>query len=274
MIDAKKVLKEYALLPNKALGQNFLISEAAINTIVGAAELKGKNVLEIGPGLGTLTEYLCREADSVLAVEIDKNMIEVLKSTLNAYSNVKVLHRDFLDMSFKELSELVPCPMAVAANLPYYVTTPICLRLVKWDADILNMVLMVQKEAAERFFAKPGDRVYGRLSVLMQVRFEITSLLSLSPACYYPQPTVDSEVVHMKKRADTELLPGFFEFVTAAFSSRRKRLTNNLAAYGKERISGALEACEISLLARAEELSPDRFYRFFKYAMGIENKNY
>ncbi|MBQ3552494.1 MAG: ribosomal RNA small subunit methyltransferase A [Clostridia bacterium] len=272
MIDAKKVLKERALLPNKALGQNFLISEAAINTILNAAQLKGKNVLEIGPGLGTLTEYLCREAGSVLAVEIDKNMIEVLKSTLHSYSNINVLHRDFLDMSFKELSDLMPCPIVIAANLPYYVTTPICLRLVKWDADILNMVLMVQKEAAERFFARPGDRVYGRLSVLMQVRFEISSLLSLPPCCYYPQPTVDSEVVHMKRRTDTEFLPGFFEFVTAAFSSRRKRLTNNLASYGKENILNALEFCKISLFARAEELSPDQFYKFFKYASGIENK--
>ena len=262
--ETKKLLQEFGLTPNKALGQNFLCDDNAVNAILNAADIDGENVLEIGPGLGALTLPLSQRAKNLVAVEIDAAMFRVLSQRLKDAQNTLLLHSDFLKFNLQTLpAAFLGEGFHVAANLPYYVTTPICMALLSGGHPIRSMTLMLQKEAAERFYAAPSSRVYGPLSVLSQYSYTIKKVLSLSPASYYPEPEVDSVVIRLIKKEDAPFLRALPPLLHAAFAMRRKTLFNNLKPLfeSREALYETLEACGIDPAERAEALSPADFAR-------------
>ncbi len=251
--DIKQILAENGLTPNRALGQNFLCDEAAANAIADSLP-EGAPVLEIGPGLGSLTEALLGAGHDVAAVEIDGDMIAALKRRFARDVRLTLIHGDFLKT---DVSALFNGGFCVAANLPYYATTPICMRLLCAGLDIPAMTLMLQQEAAQRFFAAPGERVYGPLSVMAGWLYSAERLLALTPASYYPQPDVDSAVVHLIRR-DTPFEPRMPVLVRAAFAMRRKTLKNNLKPLGIT--ADMIAQAGIDPRIRAEALAPKDFF--------------
>ena len=244
-------LSKYNLTPNKALGQNFLVDENAIARIIEAADAKGKLVLEIGPGLGALTKGLCGVASRVIAVEKDAAMATALSASLPC-ENLTVVNRDFLDCDLTALTD--GAPYIAVGNLPYYVTTPIVEKLLTHTP--LSMTLMVQREAAERFFAKPGDRVYGPVAVLSQTLYTFEKALDVPRESFYPKPDVDSTVVRLTRDADaTEDGAAFMQYVKRAFAMRRKTLRNNVLAHHTG-FDEALVRLGLPAGVRAEAIEP------------------
>lgn len=250
----KEQLERFGLSPNRALGQNFLASGEKAEAIAKAACQDGLPVLEIGPGLGALTGPLLCRAPRVCAVEIDQAMAGALRSLFAQDPRLRIFQEDFLKADLNLLYGELGGPFVVAANLPYYATTPICLRLLGCGLPISRMVLMAQREAADRFFARPGYRQYGPLSVLAQYYYAPQALMDLSPGDYYPQPEVSSGVVLLIRR-ETALIPGFLDFLQRAFAMRRKTLGNNLK--GLSGAAQAMERCGVSPGVRAESLAPE-----------------
>lgn len=259
--DIKALLQQEELTPNKALGQNFLTDEDAALRIAEASGAANFPVLEIGPGLGALTEMLLRISPHVTAVEIDAAMVRILKNRFGEDENFALIHEDFLKTDLSALSALWGDGCTVAANLPYYVTTPICMKLLTSALPIQSMALMLQKEAADRFFARPSSRQYGPLSVMAQHYYHVSSLMALSPRSYYPQPEVDSSVVLLVRKEDAPVLPFLPRALDAAFSMRRKTMLNNIKAAGfsKEETEALLERAGIAPSARAEALPTEVF---------------
>lgn len=251
----KAQLAQYGLTPNKALGQNFLADDMAAEEI--AASCKGA-IIEIGPGMGALTEKLLNRPEKVAAVEIDRRMAEILKDRFG--DRLMLIEGDVLKTDIKEIAESLGGAVSIAGNLPYYITTPICTQLITCGADIRSMTLMMQKEAAERFFAKPGDRVYGPLTVLAQYYYDVSTLLRLSREAYYPRPEVDSVVLKLERK-QAEHHPMLHWLLESAFAMRRKTLSNNLKAAGisDERLNEICEAVGIQPNIRAEKLTPAQF---------------
>ena len=245
----KALLARFGLSPNRGLGQNFLVDGDKAEAIAAAACPEGGPVLEIGPGLGALTEPLLARARRVCAVEIDPALCQALQALFG------LLQGDFLKADWEEIQAILGEPFSVAANLPYYVTTPICLRLLSCGLPIPRMALMAQTECADRFFAQPGSRQYGPLAVLAQYYYQPRALCSLSPADYYPQPGVDSQVVALESR-NRPFLPQFAGFLQQAFAMRRKTLRNNLKAYPG--LDAALASLDLDPGCRAEALSPQQ----------------
>ena len=229
------ILHRFNLHADKKLGQNFLISEDVVRRIAAAAELtEGDAVLEIGPGIGTLTQALAETGADVTAVELDRRLLPVLDKTLEGYGNVRVINADVLELNVNEA--MGGKTFKVAANLPYYITTPIIFALLEKKLPVERMVVMVQKEVAERMTAAPGGKEYGALSVAMQYYTEPELAFIVPPDCFIPRPSVDSAVVVCKNRTtppvdvcDEKL---FFKVVKAAFSLRRKMLSNALKNMG------------------------------------------
>ena len=229
------ILRRFNLHADKKLGQNFLISEDVVRRIAAATELaEGDAVLEIGPGIGTLTQALVETGADVTAVELDRRLLPVLDKTLEGYSNVRVINADVLELNVNEA--MGGKTFKVAANLPYYITTPIIFALLEKKLLVERMVVMVQKEVAERMTAAPGGKEYGALSVAMQYYTEPELAFIVPPDCFIPRPSVDSAVVVCKNRTtppvdvcDEKL---FFKVVKAAFSLRRKMLSNALKNMG------------------------------------------
>lgn len=251
----KERLLAYGLQPNKALGQNFLINETARD-----AMLEGLGALpayEIGPGLGALTQGLLRGGRQVTAVEKDAAMARILEETLGG-DTLRVMHRDALLVRPAEIAGWMGgAPFCVAGNLPYYITSQLVLQLLGSNLPILQMVLMVQEEAAARFFARPGERVYGPLRVLCACSFEAKLLTTLSPADYFPQPAVRSAVVRLE--GDIRKAPGGFSaFLQGAFAMRRKTLLNNLLQIGLAREPALDAVSQLGLPAdiRASAMEP------------------
>lgn len=256
----RELLDTSGLVPNKALGQNFLTDENAIAALLDAADARGKPVLEIGAGLGALTEGLIARAARVAAVEIDARMAAVLK---NRFGGALLLYNeDFLRCDLEAIwRALGGEAVTVTGNLPYYATTPICTRLFSCALPIERMTLMVQREAAERFFAKPGDRVYGPMTVLAQAYYTPARILALPPESYYPKPEVYSEAVTLLRNGEP-YREKLADLVKACFAMRRKTLYNNLKGYcGVPALERALDGCGIAPSARAETLAPERFLR-------------
>lgn len=251
----KAQLAQYGLTPNKALGQNFLADEDAAERIAASC---GGAVIEIGPGMGALTEKLLNREERVAAIEIDHRMAEILKERFG--DRLMLFEGDVLKADIKEIAESLGGEVSIAGNLPYYITTPICTRLITCGADIRSMTLMMQKEAAERFFAKPGDRVYGPLTVLAQYYYDVTTLLHLSKEAYYPQPEVDSVVLKLERK-DAEPHPMLHWLLESAFAMRRKTIANNLKAAGisDARLNAICAAVGIESNIRAEKLTPAQF---------------
>lgn len=254
------ILKTFNIHMSKKLGQNFLIDADIVRGIVDAADIRpGERVLEIGPGIGTLTQGLAEAGAEVTAVELDKKLPAVLAKTLEGYENVRIVQGDILKVNIPEImgSE----PFKVAANLPYYITTPIIMTLLERRLPISRLVTMVQKEVADRMVAEPGTRVYGALSVAVQYYTQPHVELDVPPRSFIPAPEVDSVVIVCDVRekppvtvADEKL---FFRVVRAAFGQRRKTLSNALkgAGFDKELIRTALPAAGIDGTRRGETLS-------------------
>lgn len=263
----RALLKERGLSPNKSLGQNFLCDANIIRKIADAAGVSRDDaVLEIGPGLGALTRELCDRAKRVVAVEIDSGLAEVLKDTLSDKDNATVLHEDFLKCDLTELHKaLGGGPFRVAANLPYYITTPIIMRLLESGLPVQSMSFLIQKEVAERMAAAPKNKSYGSLSIAVQYHTDVSVVLNVPRGCFLPPPGVDSVVVRLEKRPPKVSVPSeedFFKITRAAFAMRRKTLVNNLSAglgISKERAEGLLKAAGLPVTVRGEELSLEQF---------------
>ena len=260
----RHILKKFKLRAVKGLGQNFLIDAQVVRQIVAAAEIcAGEDVLEIGPGIGTLTQGLLEAGAHVTAVELDKKLPAVLQETLAGYENFRLVEGDVLKIN---LAELMPRPFKVAANLPYYITTQILLTLLEKNLPATKIVTMVQKEVAERMTAAPGSKIYGALSVAVQFRSEPRIAFEVPPKSFLPSPEVTSAVVVCDVRkppfeVDEEF---FFKVVRTAFAQRRKTLLNSLAVFGKEKIL----ASGVDVKRRAETLSLEEFAALCKILKG------
>ena len=258
------ILNRFKLRADKKLGQNFLIDENVVHQIVAAAELsEADTVLEVGPGIGTLTQGLAESKARVVAVELDTRLLPVLATTLNGYDNVRVVHGDILKVNIME--EVGAPSFKVCANLPYYITTPIIFALLEKRLPMERLVAMVQKEVAERMAAQPGGKEYGALSVAIQYYTEPKIAFIVPPTSFIPAPAVDSAVIVCKRRekppvevCDEGL---FFRVVKAAFSLRRKMLSNSLKNMGikSEQVAKWLELAGADGKRRAETLSLEDF---------------
>lgn len=258
------ILNRFKLRADKKLGQNFLIDENVVRQIVEAAELsEADTVLEVGPGIGTLTQGLAESKAKVVAVELDTRLLPVLATTLEGYDNVRVVHGDILKVNIME--EVGAPKFKVCANLPYYITTPIIFALLEKRLPMERLVAMVQKEVAERMAAQPGGKEYGALSVAIQYYTEPEIAFIVPPTSFIPAPAVDSAVIVCKRRekppvevCDEGL---FFRVVKAAFSLRRKMLSNSLKNMGikSEQVAKWLELAGVDGKRRAETLSLEDF---------------
>lgn len=264
----KALLSGANLSPNKALGQNFFLDDALLAATAADFAARGENVLEIGAGLGALTAPLLAVGANVWAVEKDAALAALLPDALGevlaspAAGRLTVLHADALkcDLSF------VTSDFLAAGNLPYYITTPLCERLLKLRPR--RLLLMVQREAGERFLAKPSHKNYGTLSILSQLYYTTRQLAALPPESYWPQPTVDSVLLLLDRRADAPALPpaAFAAFIDRCLLQRRKTLKNNLKELTA--LPDALTALGLNADVRGEALSPEMLYRLYQLLFG------
>ncbi|WP_409228674.1 16S rRNA (adenine(1518)-N(6)/adenine(1519)-N(6))-dimethyltransferase RsmA [Gudongella sp. SC589] len=266
----REVLDRHGFTFSKGLGQNFLIDGNIVRKIVKSADItKDDYVIEIGPGMGTLTEELALNAKKVIAIEIDERLRPVLAETLEPYDNVDVVYGDVLKLPLKEIIE-DKCEgqsVKVVANLPYYVTTPIIGRLIEEDLPLQSISVMVQKEVADRMVAKPHTKDYGSLTLFVGFYTEPQIMMKVPKTVFMPQPKIDSSVIKLNVRKE---LPdtnrdSYFKLVRAAFSKRRKTLINALSTYGlladKEAIREALKRAGIEESVRGEDLEMDDYVR-------------
>lgn len=264
------VLQKYQFHFQKKYGQNFLIDTSVLERIIKAAQIGAEDcVLEIGPGIGTMTQYLAENAGKVVAVEIDKALIPILEETLAPYENITIMQGDILKTDIGELAEKYNAgkPLKVVANLPYYITTPIIMGLFEKNVPLESITVMVQKEVAERMQAKPGGGEYGALSLAVQYYAEPEIVANVPPNCFMPRPNVGSAVVKLKRYekppVEVEDEGFLFAMIRAAFNQRRKMLVNALAAgmpeLTKEKIAEALFKLGISETIRGEKLSLAEF---------------
>ena len=262
----RHILKAFNLHATKKFGQNFLVDANIVRGIVDSAEAgPGAKILEIGPGIGTLTQGLAESGAEVIAVEIDKKLPAVLAETLKGYDNVTIVPGDILKVNIREI--MGEGPFKVAANLPYYITTPILMALLEQHLPITHIVTMVQKEVAERMVAKPGSRIYGALSVAVQYYTEPHIAYDVPPRSFIPAPEVDSVVIACKVRETPAVAVKdekvFFRVVKAAFGQRRKTISNAMkgAGFDKEQIAAAFEKAGIDAGRRGETFSLEEFGR-------------
>ena len=266
-----EVLQKYRFNFQKKFGQNFLIDTHVLDKIIDASGVTEDDfVLEIGPGIGTMTQYLCERAREVVAVEIDKNLIPILSDTLKNYSNVTVINEDILKLDICKLAEEKNQgkPIKVVANLPYYITTPIIMGLFESHVPIDSITIMVQKEVAERMQEKPGSKEYGALSLAVQYYAKPEIVANVPPNCFMPRPNVASAVIRLTRHREcpVEVLDEkiMFRIIRAAFNQRRKTLQNSIhnAAdlnFSKEQVVAALEEMQLSQTVRGEVLSLKQF---------------
>ena len=268
----RDVLRRHDLHAKKKYGQNFLVEPRVLEEIVRAAGItREANVLEIGPGIGTLTQYLAYSAAHVTAVEIDRALLPVLWETLEGWDNVDVVHGDILKLDIPTLLS-GRSPWKIAANLPYYVTTPILMELLERELPVSDITVMVQKEVADRMTAAPGTKDYGALSLAVQYRCLAEIACTVPPTCFLPQPKVDSAVVHLRMREDRVDVSDerhLFSVIKAAFAQRRKTLANALGnapelALSREQARAAIRACGLAENVRGEVLSLEEFIELSK----------
>lgn len=274
----RALLDKYGFNFKKSLGQNFLIDVNIINNIIDASDIDAQTgVIEIGPGMGSLTEQLARHAKRVLAFEIDQRLIPVLNNTLSPYDNVTVINEDILKANIKEAVEnhLQDCEkIMVVANLPYYITTPILLNLMQQDIPIDGYVVMMQKEVGERLNAEVGSKAYGSLSIVVQYYTETSKVLTVPKSVFMPPHNVDSIVVKLMQRTEPLVTvdneEAFFKLAKAAFAQRRKTINNNYQNYfkdgkqHKEVILQWLEQAGIDPRRRGETLSIQDFAKLYE----------
>lgn len=261
------IIKKYNFAFQKRFGQNFLIDAHVINKIVAAADItKDDIVLEIGPGIGTMTQYLAEAAGHVYAVEIDKNLLPVLDETLSEYDNVTVVNNDILKVDIREL--VGDREVKVVANLPYYITTPIIMGLFENHIPASSITVMVQKEVAMRMQAGPGSKDYGALSLAVQYYAKPYIVANVPPNCFMPRPNVGSAVIrltkHEKPPVEVEDEALMFRLIRASFNQRRKTLQNGIhnaanLSFSKEHVVDALNALGLPESVRGEALTLEQF---------------
>lgn len=265
------VLQKYQFNFQKKFGQNFLIDTGILEEIIEAAQItKDDFVLEIGPGIGTMTQYLCEAARAVVAVEIDTNLIPILKDTLAEYNNVDVLNEDILKVNISKLAEEKNNgkPIKVVANLPYYITTPIIMGLFEKNVPVDSITVMVQKEVADRMQVGPGTKDYGALSLAVQYYAKPEIVANVPPNCFMPRPKVGSAVIKLtryeKPPVDVKDEGLMFRLIRASFNQRRKTLVNGIRNSGdfslsKEEIEDVFNRCDLPLNIRGEALTLEQF---------------
>lgn len=265
----KEVVNKHNFKFSKSLGQNFLIDDNVIDRILEGARLSETDrIIEVGPGIGTLTREMGKVAENVVAIEIDKTLIPILKETLADLDNVEVVNEDILKVDVQGLinEKLNGGPVKLVANLPYYITTPIVMKFLEEDIPVTDIVVMVQKEVADRMNAKPSTKDYGALSVAVQYYCD-TEIVAKAPRhMFVPQPNVDSIVIGLHVRDEKKYVVDnediFFKTVKASFGQRRKTLLNSLGGLGflsKDEIREVLQAANIDEKRRGETLSIDEF---------------
>ena len=268
-----EVLQKYGFVFQKRFGQNFLIDTHVLERIIEASEItKDDFVLEIGPGIGTMTQYLVEAAREVTAVEIDDALIPILKDTLKEWDNVTVLHGDILKTDIRKIADEKNQgrPIKVVANLPYYITTPIIMGLFESHVPVDSITVMVQKEVADRMQTGPGSKDYGALSLAVQYYAEPKIVANVPPNCFMPRPKVGSAVIRLTRHQnppvttlDEKLM---FRLIRASFNQRRKTLSNSLKnsqelPYSKEEVEAAITECGLPLNIRGEALTLEQFAR-------------
>ena len=276
------VINKHEFAFQKKFGQNFLIDEGIVNKIVREAGVtKDDFVLEIGPGIGTMTQLLCEQAGGVAAVEIDTNLIPILKETLAEYDNVTIINEDILKVDIKKLAEEKNGgkPIKVVANLPYYITTPIIMGLFESNVPIDSITVMVQKEVADRMQVGPGTKDYAALSLAVQYYSKPQVVINVPPECFIPRPNVGSAVIRLTrykeppvKVKDEKLM---FKLIRASFNQRRKTLANGLnnspeINFSKEEITAAIESLHKGPSIRGEALTLSEFAALSDYFSNIK----
>ena len=264
-----EVLQKYNFVFQKKFGQNFLIDTHVLDKIIGSAEItKDDVVLEIGPGIGTMTQYLACAAKKVIAVEIDKALIPILEDTLSEYENVRVINHDVLKVDIAKLAEEENGgkPIKVVANLPYYITTPIIMGLFENHVPIKSITVMVQKEVADRMQVGPGTKDYGALSLAVQYYAKPEIVANVPPNCFIPRPNVGSAVIRLTRYEEAPVFAEdehhMFSLIRASFNQRRKTLVNGLTNGGvaqKEQVLWALSEMNLPATIRGEALTLSQF---------------
>lgn len=266
----KNIIQKYGFKLTKSLGQNFLINENILNEIIEAADItKDDVVLEIGTGIGTLTSKLCERAKRVVAVEIDKNLLPILNETLSAYQNIDIINKDILKTDInEELKSLgINQKVKVVANLPYYITTPIIMKILEENVNVSVMVLMLQKEVANRINAQHSTKDYGSLSIAVQYYCDTQIICKVPKNSFIPEPNVDSLVIKLtvneKRKVEIEDEDLFFKLVRGSFAKRRKTILNSLTGYedlaDKEKLEKLFEISQIDSKRRGETLTIQEF---------------
>ena len=279
----KEVVQKHNFKFSKSLGQNFLIDTNVIDRILEGARVKeGDYVIEVGPGIGTLTKEMGRTAKKVVAIEIDKTLIPILEETLADFPNIEVINQDILKVDVQELvkEKLNGGPVKLVANLPYYITTPIVMKFLEEDIPVTDIVVMVQKEVADRMNAQPNSKDYGALSVAVQYYCD-TEIVAKAPRhMFMPQPNVDSTVIGLhvreEKKYNVDNEDIFFKTVKASFGQRRKTLLNSLGGLGflsKDQIKLALQEANIDEKRRGETLSIEEFASLSNVVNRINNES-
>ncbi len=247
----------------KKFGQNFIIDENVIDSIINKANIdRNTLVIEIGPGFGSLTYKLAKNAKNVLCYEIDTSLKKILNDNLKEFSNIEIIYNDFLKQDIKEdIKKYNYEKLYVVANLPYYITTPILIKIIEDNIAVEKIVVMVQKEVGDRFKAKPNSKDYSSLSVYLNYYFDIKKILDISRNIFMPKPNVDSIVIEFNKKERLKLKNEqlFFNLVRDAFKQKRKNLRNNLKNYNLEKINNVLKEYNLDLSARAEQLDINIF---------------
>ena len=264
-IKTQELVKKYNFKFTKSLGQNFLVDDSVLNDIIDGAEVNNEDfIIEIGPGVGTLTAQLLMKAKKVTAIELDSDLIPILERELGDHENFNLIHKDALKVDFNELIGDEK-NVKLVANLPYYVTTPIILKLLKDGYNFKSLTIMIQKEVAERINAAPNCKAYGALSVLVQYYCDTSIVRTVAPTSFIPRPKVESIVIKLdrldKPRAETKDVKFMFEVVRAGFNMRRKTLWNaaKTLKVNKEKLEEAFEKSGIDPKRRAETLSVQEF---------------
>ena len=272
-----EILQKYNFTFQKKFGQNFLIDTHVLDKIIRAAEITREDmVLEIGPGIGTMTQYLAEAAGKVVAVEIDKNLIPILSDTLSAYENVTIINEDVLKLDIQKLAneENQGRPIKVVANLPYYITTPIIMGLFENHVPVESITIMVQKEVADRMQTGPGNKDYGALSLAVQYYAEPYIVANVPPNCFMPRPKVGSAVIrltcHEQPPVEVKDERLMFDIIRASFNQRRKTLANGLnnsdkLSFSKEEITEAIESLGKGSSVRGEALTLEEFAGLSNY---------
>ena len=279
----KEVVQKHNFKFSKSLGQNFLIDTNVIDRILeGARVTEGDYVIEVGPGIGTLTKEMGRTAEKEVAIEIDKTLIPILEETLADFPNIEVINQDILKVDVQELvkEKLNGGPVKLIANLPYYITTPIVMKFLEEDIPVTDIVVMVQKEVADRMNAQPNSKDYGALSVAVQYYCD-TEIVAKAPRhMFMPQPNVDSTVIGLhvreEKKYNVDNEDIFFKTVKASFGQRRKTLLNSLGGLGflsKDQIKVALQEANIDEKRRGETLSIEEFASLSNAVNRIHNES-